>query len=95
MMKPKSERLSDAQKQALLMADANHICWASDKILRGIGPYGLAHLAPENATTYRTLCGLVERGLMYVGSKADGDVAWALTPRGRYAMQQLPVINHA
>ena len=72
------------------MAEANYICWARDRVLRGVGNHGLIHIAPENATTYRTLSGLVDRGMMEDGFKADGDVGWTLTPKGRYAMQQLP-----
>ena len=87
--KPKQERLSAAQNQALMMADKNYIIWARDRTLRGIGDYGLIEIAPDNATTYRTVCGLVDRGLMYEGSQVNGNVAWALTPRGRYAMQQI------
>ena len=89
MTKPKTERLSPAQKHALRMADKHHVSWSCDKKLRGAGDYGIVSLEPENETTYRTLCGLVDRGLMFACSKPDGDVAWALTPRGRYALQQI------
>lgn len=81
-------RLSDAQKQALRMADLNYIRRDRDGVWRGVGDYGLTHLHPDNETTLRTINSLMSRGFMGEASTGD-DVVFALPSKGRWVMQQV------
>lgn len=82
-------KLTENQKQALLMADEFLIKWSRDKKLRGMSRYGLMELSSQNETTIRTINSLCEKGLMDLCTFGD-DVAWQLSPKGRYIMQNLP-----
>lgn len=84
----KAPKLTPNQIKALRMADRHFILRAGDGKWRGMGDYSLIHLHPDNETSLRTIYALMDRGLMGEASSGDKTV-FALTAKGRYALQQV------